>query len=127
MRQLFVIITFLTRKENIGLLFHIVILRVHTFVTACYQENVCLQHRNMGCANDTTVRQPFALMHQFGICDHQDATAEGRKDEVTWCQDPTHPTDDSFVAPFWMGVSRAPSEQPRLRTVTLNSSFFDFS
>jgi hypothetical protein len=47
--------------------------------------------------------------------------------QVTWCQDPTHPTDGSFVAAFWMGVVRAPSEQPRLRTVTLNSSFFDFS
>jgi len=46
---------------------------------------------------------------------------------VTWCQDPTHPTDGSFVAAFWMGVSRAPSEQPRLGTVTLDSSIFDFS
>jgi len=35
----------------------------------------------MDCANGTTVRQPFPLMHQFGVCDHQDATAEGRKDE----------------------------------------------
>jgi hypothetical protein len=35
----------------------------------------------MGCANGTTVRQPFALMRQFGICDHQDATAEGPKDD----------------------------------------------
>jgi len=64
-------------------------------------------------------------MHQFGISDHQAATAEGRKDESFGAKTPH--TDGSFVAAFWMRVSRAPSEQPRLRTVTLDSSFFDCS
>ena len=39
-----------------------------------------LQHRILGLVNGNTLRQPVALPLQFGICDHQDAPAEDRKD-----------------------------------------------
>jgi len=54
----------------------------------------------MGCANGTTVRQPFALMHQFGICDHQDATAEGRKDESFGAKTPHTPQTAALLQHF---------------------------
>jgi hypothetical protein len=41
--------------------------------------NVCLQHRILGFANRTTVRQFPALPHHFGICDHHSAFSDGPK------------------------------------------------
>jgi hypothetical protein len=40
----------------------------------------CLQHRIMGFENGTTVKQFLVLPKYFGICNHQDASLEGRKD-----------------------------------------------
>lgn len=52
--------------------------------------NACPQVRNLRFSNRTTVRQLLVLLHQFGTCDHQDASSEDQKKwEVTWCQVPT--------------------------------------
>jgi hypothetical protein len=43
--------------------------------------NACLQHRILGFVNRTTVRHLLALLYQFGLCDHEDASSEGHRDE----------------------------------------------
>ena len=43
--------------------------------------SVCHQYRILDFVNQTTVRQLLALPHQFGTCDHQDASSVGQKDE----------------------------------------------
>jgi hypothetical protein len=57
--------------------------------------NVCLQHRFLGFANETTVKELLAFPHHFGICDHQHNVTGG-----------------SNVAAIWMGVSRTSAIQP---------------
>jgi hypothetical protein len=42
--------------------------------------NVWLQHRILGFANGTTAGHLTGLVQHFGICDHQDAASEGRRD-----------------------------------------------
>jgi hypothetical protein len=42
--------------------------------------DVCLQHGIVGFVKRTTVTQLLAILQQFGICDHQDASSEGQKD-----------------------------------------------
>jgi hypothetical protein len=37
-----------------------------------------IQHRNLGSAKGTTVRQIFALWQNLGVCDHKDAASKGR-------------------------------------------------
>jgi hypothetical protein len=43
--------------------------------------DVCLQDRILGFVSGTTVRNPPARRHQFGICDHEDASSEGEEHE----------------------------------------------
>jgi hypothetical protein len=43
-----------------------------------------IQHRNLGSAYGTTVRQIFALWQNFGVCDHKDVASKGRmRDKVS--------------------------------------------
>jgi len=37
--------------------------------------------QNSGLWKQTTVRQFLVLQHQYGICDHQDASSEGKRDK----------------------------------------------
>ena len=60
--------------------FCVVTLKIHAFGTVSWV-NACLQHRILGFVNRATVRQHLALLHQFGICDHQESSSEGWKDE----------------------------------------------
>jgi hypothetical protein len=66
------------RKQNNGLLFHVISLKVQAFVTVL-SVNVYLQQRVLGFAHGTTVRQLLVLPQHFGTCDHPDA--EDQKDE----------------------------------------------
>jgi hypothetical protein len=51
-----------------------------------------IQHRNLGSAKGTTVRQIFALWQNFEICDHKAVASKGRIcDKVSEWQDRTHP------------------------------------
>ena len=70
---------FLRREENNDLLSLMVSLKVHAFVSVL-SVNECLQHRILGFANGTTVRQLLALPCKLGICDHKDASSEGPED-----------------------------------------------
>jgi hypothetical protein len=47
------------------------------------------------------VRQIPALLHQFGICDHQYFSSEGTKYESLGATTPHSPTDGSLVAAIW--------------------------
>jgi hypothetical protein len=61
------------RKQNNGLLFHIIVLKVHTLVTML-SINVCLHHRILGFVKGTTARLLLALKN-FSNCEHQDASS----------------------------------------------------
>ena len=70
---------FLRREENNDLLSLMVSLKVHAFVSVL-SVNECLQHRILGFANGTTVRQLLPLPCKLGICDHKFTSSEGPED-----------------------------------------------
>lgn len=62
-------------------------IRAQYILSACscicqnqFSGNVCLQHRILRFVNRTTVRQLLQIVHQLGVCDHEDASSETRKD-----------------------------------------------
>lgn len=83
-------ITFVTRNEKNKLLLRTVTLKVNASVTT-WSVNVYLHHRILGFVKGNTVSNPLALLHQFGICDLQEASSEGQEDghlvlkpQTTW-------------------------------------------
>jgi hypothetical protein len=70
---------FLRREENNDVLALTVSLKVHEFVSVL-SVNDLLQHRILGFANGTTVRQLLVLPCKLAICDHKDASSEGPED-----------------------------------------------
>jgi len=62
--------------------------------------------QNSGLCKQTTVRQFLVFQHQYGICDHQDPSSEGKKDKKSLgTKTPHSPTDGSLIVAIWMGVS----------------------
>jgi len=73
--------------------------------------NVCFQHSILDFANEITVKQLLAVPQCSGICDHQDVSSEGWKDESPLAPMPPHSPPDGLVE-IWMKVSGTPSTQP---------------
>jgi len=71
--------TFLRREENNDLFSLTVSLKVHT-IASVLSVNECLQHRILGFANGTTVRQLLVLPYKLGISDDKNAYSEGPED-----------------------------------------------
>jgi len=58
-------------------------------------------------------------MHQFGICDHQDATAEGRKDESLGAKTPHTPQMAALLQHFGWECLEHPPNSPDLAPLHL--------
>jgi len=69
--------------------------------------------QNSGLCKQTTVRQFLVLQHQYGICDHQDASSEGKRDKKSLgAKTPHSSTNSSLVVAIWMGMSWTFTIQP---------------
>ena len=63
------------RKKTNEPLLHTVTLKVTT-----WSVNVWLHHRILGFVNGNTASKCLTLLHQFGICDLEEASSEGQED-----------------------------------------------
>ena len=89
------------RKEKNGLLIHIITLKVHTFFLNMLSGKICLQYKILGFANGTTVNtkndesmEPMSdsFFHVHISLAFVITNMLPQMTEVTWCQNPTHPT-----------------------------------
>ena len=70
---------FLRREQKNDLLFLMVSLKFHAFVSVL-SVNKCLQHIILGFTNGTTMRQLLVLPCKLGISDHKVTSSEGPED-----------------------------------------------
>jgi len=75
-------------------------------LSKCVTSKCLPSAQNSGLYKQTTVRQLLVLHHQYGICDQQDASLEGKKDRKSLgAMTPQSPTDGSLIVAIWMGIS----------------------
>jgi len=75
-------------------------------LSQCVTSKCMPSAQNSGLCKQTTVRQFLVLQHQYGICDHQDASSEGKRDKKSLgAKTPHSSTNSSLVVAIWMGMS----------------------